>query len=184
MSTVSSNVRVAGSGEVSVGATSATGPTDTGTLPVGFTGLGYLSEDGTTETRDRSVTDIKGWQNAETVRSIVTDANLTYTFRMIETKKETVELFYGTTVTQSAANGNYVIIPANTGGRKSFIIDVIDGANLKRIYIPQGEVTETGDVVYNNSGTPIGYEVTIKTYADSTIGGNAEVWDTALKTAA
>lgn len=184
MTTDSSNVRVAGSGEIAVAATSATAPTDTGALPTGFVGLGYLSEDGTTESRERSVDDIKGWQNSDTVRSVVTDANLTYSFTMIETKKETVELFYGTTVTQSASNGNYVIVPADTGGRKSFIIDVIDGSELKRIYIPQGEVSETGDVVYNNSGDPIGYEVTIKTYPDSGIAGNAEVWDTALKTGA
>lgn len=183
MSTESSEVRVAGSGEISVGATSATAPTDTGALPAGFSGLGYLSDEGTTEARARSFNDIKGWQNADTVRTVITDANLTYAFTMIQTNKETVELFYGTTVTQSAANGSYVIVPASTGGRKSFIIDVIDGANLKRIYVPQGEVTDTGDVVYRN-GEPVGYQVTIKTYADSTIGGNAMVWDTALKTAA
>lgn len=182
MTTDSSNVRVAGSGEIAVGATTATAPTDTGALPTGFTGLGYLSEDGFTEARERTVDDIKGWQNADTVRSVVTDSGLTYSFTMIETKKETVELYYGTTVTQSASNGNYVIVPADTGGRKSFILDVIDGSDLKRIYIPQGEVSEVGEVAYAN-GEPIGYEVTIKTYPDSGIAGNAEVWDTALKTA-
>jgi hypothetical protein len=181
VSTDSSNVRVAGSGEIAVAATTATAPTDTGALPTGFVGLGYLSEDGFTEARERSVTDIPGWQNGDTVRSVVTDANLTYSFRMIETKKETVELYYGTTVTQSATNGNYVIVPSSTGGRQSFILDVIDGSELKRIYVPQGEITETGEMQYSR-GVPIGYEVTLKTYADSGIGGNAEVWDTALKT--
>lgn len=183
MATNSSNVRVAGSGEISVGATTALAPTDTGSVPTGFAGLGYLSEDGFTESRERSIEDLKGWQNGTTVRSVVTDANLTYSFTMIETNKDTVELFYGTTVTQSATEGNYVIVPAETGGRKSFILDVIDGDNLKRIYVPQGEVTETGEVQYAG-GQPIGYEVTITTYADSTIGGNAEVWDTALKSEA
>ena len=37
--------------------------------------------------------------------------------------------------------------------------------------------------VYAN-GEAIGYEVTIAAYPDSTIGGNAKVWDTALKTGA
>jgi hypothetical protein len=140
-----------------------------------------VSEDGVTETRDRSSNDIKAWQNGATVRTVVTDSGLTYTFTLLETKKETVELYYGTTVTQSASEGNFVIVPANTGGRKSFIIDVIDGAELIRTYIPQGEVTEVGDRVYAN-GEPIGYEVTITTYADSTISGNAKVYATALKT--
>lgn len=180
MSTDSSNVRVAGSGEIFVGATSATAPTGTGSPTTGFTGLGYLSEDGTTETRDRSVENIKGWQGGVTTRTVVTDANLTYSFTMIETKKATVELFYGTTVTQTGTEGSYVIVPANTGGRKSFILDVLDGALLKRIYVPQGEVGEVGDVVYNSTGDPVGYEVTVTTYPDATIGGNAAVWDTAL----
>lgn len=179
----SANVRVAVTGEVLVGATSATAPTGTGGTTTGFTGLGYVSEDGVTETRDRSSDTIKAWQNADTVRTVVTDATLTYSFTLIETKKETVELFYGATVTEAAAEGNFVMVPANTGGRKSFIIDVVDGAELRRIYIPSGEVTEVGDVVYA-SGEPIGYEVTITAYADTTVGGSAKVWATALKTPA
>lgn len=174
-------VRVAISGEVLVGATAATAPTGTGSTTTGFTGLGYVSEDGVTETRDRSSDSIKAWQNAATVRTVVTDANLTYTFTMIETKKETVELYYGTTVTTAALEGNFVIVPANTGGQKSFIIDVVDGAELQRVYIPLGEVTEVGEKVYA-SGEPIGYEVTITAYPAASISGNAKVWATALKT--
>ena len=103
----------------------------------------------------RSTNDIKGWQGAATVRTVVTDSGLSYSFRMIETNKETVELFYGVTVTQTASDGTYTIVPANTGGRKSFIFDVIDGTNLKRIYVPQGEVSEVGEVKYAG-GEPIG----------------------------
>lgn len=164
-----------------MGLTTATAPTGTGGTTTGFTGLGYVSEDGVTETRDRSSDDIKAWQNAATVRTVVTDANLTYTFTLIETKKDTVELYYGTTVTQAASEGNFVIVPANTGGRRSFIIDVVDGAELIRTYIPEGEVTEIGDKVYA-AGEPIGYEVTVTAYANATLGGSAKVWATALKT--
>jgi hypothetical protein len=183
VATDSSKVRVAVTGEVLMGLTSATAPTGTGGTTTGFTGLGFVSEDGVTETRDRSSDDIKAWQNAATVRTVVTDANLTYTFTLIETKKETVELYYGATVTEAVSDGSFVIVPSNTGGRKSFIIDVVDGSELIRTYIPQGEVTEVGDRVYA-SGEPIGYEVTITAYADSTLGGSAKVWATALKTPA
>ena len=164
-----------------MGATTATAPTGTAGTTTGFTGLGFVSEDGVTETRDRSSDDIKAWQNATTVRTVITDATLTYSFTLIETKKETVELYYGTTVTAAVAEGDFVIVPANTGGRKSFIIDVVDGAELIRTYIPQGEVTEVGEKVYA-SGEPIGYEVTITAYPDTTVGGSARVWATALKT--
>lgn len=183
MATNAANVRVAVSGEVYVGATSATAPTGTGSATTGFTGLGYVSEDGVTETRERSSDTIKAWQNADTVRTVVTDAGLTYSLTLIETNEATVELFYGAAVTQAAAEGDLVVVPANTGGRKSFLIDVIDGAELRRIYIPQGEVTEVGDVVYA-SGEPIGYEMTITAYADTDLEGSAQIWATALKTPA
>lgn len=179
MATNAANVEVAVSGEVLVGATSATAPTGTGSSTTGFTGTGYVSEDGVTETRDRSSDDIKAWQNAATVRTVVTDATLTYSFTLIETTKTGTELYYGGSLTQTGTEGSIVIQPSATGGRKSFIIDVIDGADLIRTYIPQGEVTEVGDKVYA-SGEPIGYEVTVTAYPDATLGGNAKVWMTKL----
>jgi len=171
----SANVRVAVTGEISVGATTAAAPTAVSSALTGFTGLGYVSEDGVTESRDRSTNDIKAWQNADTVRTVVTEANLSYTFRLIETNAETLELFYGS----AAAGGDLTVIPSTTGGRKSFVIDVVDGTELLRIYIPQGEVSEVGDVVYA-SGEAIGYEVTIRAYPDSTLGGSARIYSSAL----
>lgn len=181
MATDSSNVRVAVSGEVLMGATAATAPSGTGGTTTGFTGLGFVSEDGVTETRDRSADDIKAWQNAATVRTVITDASLTYSFTLIETKTETVELFYGAEVTAASTDGSFTIVPANTGGRRSFIVDVVDGAELIRVYIPEGEVSEVGDRVYA-SGEPIGYEVTVSAYPSASLsGGSAKVWMTALK---
>lgn len=175
MSLTSSNVRVGVSGEVSVGPTSATEPATAVATLTGFTGLGYVSEDGVTETVDRSIDDIKAWQNAATVRSVVSDASVSYSFTLIETTVDTVEAALGASVTQSATEGTYTIVAGSTGGRKSFVIDVIDGANLKRIYIAEGEVTELGDTVYA-SGEAIGYAVTLKAYTDPI------VFDTSLKT--
>jgi hypothetical protein len=170
------NVRVGVSGEIFVAPTGSTAPTTASAQPAAaFIGFGYVSEDGVTETFDRSSDDIKAWQNAATVRSVVTDAAITYQFTLIETTVATVGFANGTTVTQTAAHGTYTIDPSSTGGRKSFIIDVIDGANLKRIYIAEGELTERGDTVYA-SGEPIGYECTVKAY------GSVTVFDTALKT--
>jgi len=179
----SANVRVAVTGAVSVGATSATAPTGTSGTLTGFTDLGLIGEDGVTEAHGRSTNSIKAWQNGAEVRVVVTEGTLTYNFVMLETKKETVELYYGTTVTQTATDGSFVVIPTATGGRKSFVLDVVDGAELIRTYVPEGEVTEVGDKVYVN-GEAIGYEVTVTAYLNSGIGGNAQTWATALKSAA
>ena len=175
MATNSSNVRVAVTGEVSVGPTASAAPTAVDSALTGFTGLGYVSEDGVTESRERSTTDIKAWQNADTVRTVVTDANLSYTFKLIETTEASLELFYGS----AAATGSLVVTPASTGGRQSFVIDVEDGAELLRIYIPEGEVAEVGDVVYA-SGEAIGYEVTIRAYPNTALAGSAEIFSSVL----
>ena len=182
MSLDSNNVRVAVTGAVSVGDLGATAPTGTASdISAAFDDLGLVGEDGVTESRGRTSNSIKAWQNGATVRTVVTEGELTYQFVLLETKKETVETYYGVTVTQTSTEGSFVIVPTSTGGRKAFVIDVIDGSELERVYIPQGEVTAVGDKVYAN-GVPIGYECTITAYDDDTISGSAKVWATALKT--
>lgn len=176
MALTTSEVRVAVSGEISVAPTGTALPTDTTTtLNAAFKGLGYVSEDGVTENIDRSIDDIIAWQNATTVRSVVTDAKVTYEFTLIQTNKDVTEFVYGTTVTQSAPHGTFTFSPGTTGGRKAFVFHIIDGALLKRIVIAEGELTERGETVYA-SGEPIGYECTVTAYTSPI------VYDAALKT--
>lgn len=175
MALTTSEVRVAVSGEVSVGPTATTAPTDATTaLAAGFLGLGYISEDGITETPEISIDDITAWQNAKVVRSVVTAAKVTYEFQLIQTNKNVVEAALGTTVTQSVPMGTYTFDAGATGGRKSWVFNIIDGALIKRIYIAEGEVTDRGEIVYA-SGEPIGYGLTVTAYT------NPVVFDTALK---
>lgn len=166
----SGNVRVAVTGAVRVAETTATPPTDAETVPVGFADLGYVSDDGVTETRDRSTEQIRAWQNAAVLREVVTEASVSYQLTLVETNKDTVELYYGSAV--DPVDGSVVIDPAKTGGRKSYIIDVIDGDEVIRTYIPEGEITEVGEQSYASS-EPVGYEVTITAYPSQALGGNS-----------
>ena len=162
----SSNVRVGVTGAWYLATTStAAAPTDTSKLGVGWTDLGYTSDDGVTEARDISANDINGWQNGDLLRRVVTSAAMTIHAVLVETKRETVGLYYGTKV---AADGSVKIVPSKTGGRQKHVIDVIDGEEFIRTYIPQGEITDVGDQVYAN-GEPIGYDVTITAYPDPSI---------------
>lgn len=184
MALKSNEVRVAVTGEVNVGPLSVTAPTGAaGPVPTGQTGLGFVDDGGVTEDPNKSTKVIKAWQKGQTVRTLVTDGTLTYKFRLIQTNKDTTEAYYGSKVTQTATEGSWVIDPTNTGGRKTWTIDVVDGANLRRIWIPEGEVTDTAAIKY--AGTDeTGYEVTVTAYFSESIGGNAKTWDTSLKTAA
>lgn len=178
MALVSSNVRVAVTGAVYVAPTGTAAPTAAdSTLNVAFKDLGYVSEDGVTETRDRSTDQIKAWQNADLVREVVTDSAYTLACTLIETKEDVVELFYGASV--DGTDGSIDIVPSTTGGRKSFVVDVIDGTDLIRTYLPSAEITEVGDQVYA-SGEPIGYEITITGYPVS--GVTATKFYSALET--
>lgn len=181
----STKVRVAVTGAVSVAPLSTAAPTGTaGALNAAFKDLGYIGEDGVTETQPGSgdVERIKAWQGGATVRTIRTPSEdlPTWSFVLLETKKEVVELYYRTSVTQTATEGSYEVDAENQDSGHSFVIDVVDGSELERVHIPRGFVSEVGDKVYAN-GEPIGYEVTIEGERDSTLGYNAKVWATSLK---
>lgn len=156
-----------------------------------FTDLGLIGGDGEGDGVTQSlpgqgdVSTVKAWQNGAVVRTFrsPTEDNPTWTFTLLETKLETIELYYGATVTQTATEGSFEYDATATRPYKSFIIDVIDGAELERVYIPKGVVSEVGDLVRAN-GEAIGYEVTIEGERDATLGYNFTSWATALKTPA
>lgn len=178
MALTTANARRAVSGEISYGLTTATAPADTTTALTGFTGLGYLSEDGVAENFDISRDTIKAWQNAATLLETITDAKVSYEFTLVESGGAVgpASLFYGATVTQTAAHGTYTVTPAATLGRRSWVLDIIDqNASKKRIYIAEGELFKSDNVTYAN-GEVIGYPCELVAYTDPV------VWDAALKT--
>jgi hypothetical protein len=154
-------------------------------LNVAFLDLGYIGEDGVTQTLPASgdATFIKAWQNGATVRTVrsAPDEFPTYSFVALETNKTVVESWAGATVTQTATEGSVVLNSGATRTHYSWVVDVIDGAELERIYIPDGVVIEVGDRVYANQ-EPIGYEMTIEAAYNTTLVGNAKIWSTRLKT--
>lgn len=183
MAADASKVRVAVTGAVYKGLTSATAPTGTAGAPTGFTDLGYISEDGV-EIGLPGVGDstpIKAWQNGTTVRTIRTasEDKPTWHFTMLETSLATVELYFGVTVTQTASEGSFEYTVADRDP-VSLIVDAIDGAELIRDYIPNAVVTEVGAHTLSN-GDAIGYEVTVEGDLDPVKNYNFKRWATALK---
>lgn len=162
MANSAANVKVGTTGAIYVGETSATAPTGATSTLTGFTSYGYISADGVTETRDRSTNQIRAWQNSDLVREVVTEASATFQAVLLETSAATLAAYYGATV--SDVDGSIEINPASTGGRKSFVIDLIDGTDAIRTYIPSGEILSVGEQVYVN-GEPVGYDITITAYA-------------------
>lgn len=158
----SDNVRVAVTGQVLVGATSATAPTASSSATTGFTDLGYISEAGIVENFNRSTNQIRAMQNGALVREVTSSGTYTVELTLLETKTEVLELYFGATITSGVLNGD----PSKTSGRKSFIIDAIDGTTVERTYIPQGEVTAVGTRTLASTDA-MAYTLTITAYADA-----------------
>lgn len=162
--TNASNVRVAVTGAVYVGATGTTLPDDA-TTPVGpsLDDVGYISEEGVTESHDADTQDVIAWQNGDNVRTLQTSHNVTFNFSMIETSEVTMRTFYGN-FDGDSENGE-VHITGQQLGNQSWVISVLDGDHVIRIVIPDGQITERGDVEYTGQDAT-GREITVTAYPD------------------
>lgn len=171
-------VYVAVDGIVAVGVFgAAVAPTSaTSELDVSWTDLGYVSEDGVTETTEQSTTVLRAWQKAKKVRTLIEEGSVRYQLRLIQTNADTVAMYYGGMV---EADGSIVIDPTVERPFIAFDIDVIDGDDIIRAYAPEAQVIEVGDQVYA-SGEAIGYEVTVECSYNEDLGGSVKKWYSAL----
>lgn len=186
MALSAANVRVAVTGALYVdSAGSATPPTDAAAALTGFDDLGYVSEDGVTLTFPEAgdSTPIRAWQNGATVRTVrsTSDELPSLALTLIETKLEVIETVFGVTVTQTASDGSFVIDSTATRAALPIVLDVVDDAEIIRIYAPAAVVTSIGEIALTSTDA-IGYNVTFELDRDSTLGGNAKTFMTALKT--
>ena len=184
MSVDATKVRVAVTGAVSKGLTSATAPTGTAATLTGFTDLGGISEDGVTLSLpdNGGSTPIKVWQNGATVRTVreTSDDLPTLVFTMVETSLKSIETYFGVTVTQAVAEGSFEYKVQNRTA-DSYVLDVIDGAELIRIYAPSAVVASVGEITLANTEA-IGYQVTLEMENGGTGKDfNFKSWLTALK---
>lgn len=147
-------------------------PTDATTAPgAEFKALGYVSEDGVTETQDRSTDKIKAW-GGDTVKVVQTEHSLTYKFTLIETlNADVLKVAHGdsnvstTSPTPTTGTLQTVQVTGDELGHSAYVIEVKDGDARVRIAISDGQVTEVGDITYSD-GDVIGYEVTVECFPD------------------
>jgi hypothetical protein len=158
-------------GGILIGALSAAAPTTAqGALP-GFTAAGYIGDSGVVETNERSTDKIRAW-GGDTVKVVQTEHNVSYQFTFLETlNADVLKAVYGddnvTTTAATASTGTLheVSINGATLPHKSYVFEVKDGDAKIRIYIPDGQITEVGDVAYSD-GEVVGYEVTVEAFGD------------------
>jgi len=144
-------------------------PTDATTiLNAAFKSLGYISEDGLKNKNTPSSDTIKAW-GGDTVAVVQTEKEDSFTYTLIEaTNVDVLKEVYGSSnVTGTLETG--IAIKANSTplAEHVIVVDMVLKAGiLKRIVIPNGQVSELGEVNYADEDA-IGYETTLTAIPDS-----------------
>ena len=144
-------------------------PTDATTDLAGtYTCLGYLSEDGLTNSNSPASENIKAW-GGDVVITLMNDKEDTFTGTFIEALNvDVLKAVYGASNVTGALATGLTVKANNTQPEEAvWVIDmVLRGNAVKRIVIPRGTITEVGDITYADADV-IGYETTITAAADS-----------------
>ena len=183
MSQIANNVTAAKpsvGGAVYVAPAGTTLPTSaSSTLSEEYKSLGYISEDGITNSNSPQTDFIKAF-GGDKVLPITDEREDTFQFKLIEAfNTDVLKQVYGsanvtTTEDEITVKVNNSELPAYV-----YVIDLImRDDRVKRIVLPVGYVSELGDITYSDSDA-IGYDVTITAQSDSS--GNTHYEYTTIK---
>jgi hypothetical protein len=136
-------------------------PTDAATpLANTFVGLGYVSEDGLTNTVETDTNDTQAW-GGDTVLSEQTSYKETFGFGLIETKEAALAQYYGPENIEVLGDGT---IKVRHNGKTlpeqvAVIETVLSDGRVKRTVIEKAQMSDrSGDVTYTD-GDPVTYPI-------------------------
>lgn len=138
---------------------------------VPFKDSGYINEEGLTLTPSRSTADIKDWSGA-IVRTVLEEFKGTLAWAHLEVNEESLKTAFGdanvtvTAATVSSGKQIKVAIGAKEMPRKAWVFRIKDGTNRVMITVPDGQVTETGDITFVTNGA-ITLPIVLSTYPDA-----------------
>jgi hypothetical protein len=162
-------------GGVYAGATSATLPSNAvNAVHSSLTALGYVSEDGLTQTRNGEQSPIRAW-GGDKVRHLKTTDDLSYTWTFIETSRDVLAEVFGSDniAFSDAFGGRKLTITASALSNRAFVFDMLDGDTAIRVVVPNGLLDGNVEVTFTD-GEAISFPVTLNAFPDSS--GNKAYW--------
>lgn len=150
-------------------ASSATLPTDFSTaLPEGFTCLGFVSEDGISETIDTESTTLNDL-NGDPIYTATSRRTETVTLKLVEVNAPALKETYGQDMVAVAASGDLTVKHGDhSNANRIYVFELVlrDGRKWRQV-IPAGQVTSVGDLSLA-AGEIAGREITITCNIDQT----------------
>ena len=148
-------------------------PTDASTAPdAAIKGVGYISDDGVSESMNRETDKIKAW-GGDVVKIVQSEHSVTYQYTMIESARAEVNReVYGepnvaaTVATTTHGNLLAIKVTAEQLPHRVRVIEIKDGDARIRIVLPDSQITEVGDITYQDASI-IAYPVTVEAFPDS-----------------
>nr|DAS55627.1 MAG TPA: tail protein [Caudoviricetes sp.] len=132
--------------------------------------IGYISEDGLTNSTDTDTTEVKEWGGA-TVLKEISSYSETYQFAMLEIKADSMKLRYGADNVTNAGDKLHILHGMPKDEHYVVVFEIMLTGNRKqRLVLPDASVVEYDDITYS-AGDPITYSVTLSANPSKLIGG-------------
>lgn len=153
-------------------------------LASAFVDMGYISEDGVTNSNSPEVETIKAWGGTP-VLVVQTSRDDTYQLKFISALNfEVQKMVYGAANVSGSALATGLTIAANAAELENYVyvIDMIATGNVAhRVVIPAAKPTSIGDITYKDAEV-VGYDVTLGCTADSSGNTHYDYWQTVSST--
>jgi hypothetical protein len=162
----SSQLTVAGNGNVYVAPVGTTAPADVSAAwGAGWIELGYTTEDGVTFTDSKEIASIGAWQSTYPIDRRINTRDNTLSFSLMQWNDDNVKLSFGggAVTTVSAGLFKYAPPAPEFVDYRAMGVEIRDGSVTTRFIVPKGLVTENVESNMTRSGAavlPITFSVT------------------------
>lgn len=140
----------------------------TAALNAAFKGMGYVSEDGLVNSVETDTETVTAW-GGDQVLSGQTSFAETFTVNLIETNTEALKLYYGDANVIVDGTTGAITVKQNSKVLPKVVVVfelVLTGGRVKRIVVPNAQITDrSGEITYVD-GEPIAYPAVFNAYPD------------------